>query len=232
MKKASLIILISLITLSLLSQEVDIDKDRFKNEIGIDVTDFFQQYFSLNQNTLIGNNDPIFILNYKRYFSKGSLRFALGGRYYYEDLLPPASEDSNTYSFKSFYFNFRIGWEAHKRVNNKWQISYGSDLRLSHLTSENDMQYYSNVFASGSNDKVLVLGVCPFLGIKYKLTNRIYLSTEASFSLVYEETKTTKYYTATSPYSGAELEDEKMPIKHKIYSYYDHPLSIILTYEF
>jgi hypothetical protein len=230
MKKHFLALLISIISLTVFAQDTTNQKKIYRNEFGVDATGFIKQFLNFNQTQFPDYYTPTYYLTYRRHFSGGNIRFGIGGTFLKQDIAAPFTGDSNSYHSSSYSFDARIGWEFFSKLSKRWQAFYGLDFKPSIYHSKNDAPYWNGGYANGIEVDSKILGLGSVLGFRFKLTNRISLTTETSFSLFFENTSTRKYFIPVTNQFPA-MADVVTPDMKKIYGSYSQPLSVIFTFD-
>jgi len=185
MKKVLLIFVLILIVLTSFGQDTITSTKPYKDEFGLDVTGLIQQFLIINQGEYYVEYSPTYYLTYRRHFKPGNIRAAIGSAFENKDLSPTWTTDTNKYKSRSYSFDIRIGWEFINQLSKHWQIFYGFDFRPSYYYSKNDLVYWSSSYATGRESKNQIYAVAPLLGIRFKFSDRLSLTTEASFSVNY-----------------------------------------------
>lgn len=229
MKTIFLWILI-LFPVSILSAQDSLQaKKTYKNELGLDITGFIRQFVANNQ-SLPQYYVPVYYLTYRRHFKFGSIRFAGGGEFSDEEISPGFASDSNEYSKSTASYDLRIGWEFPMVLSPHWQAFYGLDFRPSRGRYRNDAPYWNGGYANGTETKYEIYAATPILGIRYKPTRRISLTTEAGLSIIWENRYSRKYYIpVNSQYPP--LPDVVNPNNKRVYSSFTQPLSVVFTFD-
>jgi hypothetical protein len=200
----------------------------YHNEFGVDVTSFLMLYLPLGQNDFYS---PSYYLTYRRKFKSGNIRSGLGGDFSNQNVgNNNYPNDSNKYNRFSYGVDFRIGWEFVNEISKRWQVYYGLDTKISYQHYKNDLNYFSNGYAYGSETNYNTFGISPVLGFRFKLNKRLSLTTETNLSINWSKSSRREYYT---PYiSGLPaIADEITPSDVRIYSQFSQPLSIIFTFD-
>lgn len=184
MKKITLTLLLSTLTLLSYSQETQADttKKDYKNVIAIDATGLLQQFF--NFNTSFYNNSP-YIITYKRIFKSNALRFGMGGSFRtnegtQDDTLPMLSVDRR--------INFGIGFEHYSYISKRWNFFFGGDAIFYYRFYDGKYPYTTISYREQSSTTIKY-GVSPLLGVQFKINSRLSLSTETSFDILYSANK-------------------------------------------
>ena len=169
----------------------------YRHEFGLDATSFIKQFLNLNIN---GGQIPypVYYLTYRLHSKKSNLRAGFGGEYTRKNARPSSpSSPSREYDLtKSFYY--RVGYEYINKINDRWSIFYGMDLRPSVFYNKNDNINQSLGFTVGTTSNTKTIGLAPLLGARFQINKRLSLSTEVSISFNYSETKSWNFYTSNS----------------------------------
>lgn len=230
MKKHLLTFLLASSTLIAFSQEKTESTKVYRNEFGIDATNFIKQFFDFNNSQPTYFYSPSYYLTYRRHLKKGNIRFAIGGMFSHQNRIPGNDQDSNKYEYNASAIDFRIGWESSSELSKHWQVYYGIDFRPSFGHSKDDAQYWGGGYANGIEQKSEVYRIAPLLGFRLKLNNRLSLSTEASFSINWVNTSSRQFFTPTGS-QYAPKPDVKIPNNKVMNSSFYEPLAIIITFD-
>lgn len=237
MKRIPLIIALCFIGLSTFAQDTTKVKQHL-NEFGIDVTGFLKEYlnFGVSDPALYSPSyTPTYYLTYRRHFNCGNLRVQVGGSYSNNQISSNYNSDTNRYYEKGYSINTSIGWEFYDNLGKKWQVFYGADLRGSYVYSNNDDNTSGVVTANGSLffngwlSKTQIYGLAPLLGIRFKLTKRLSILTETSYTFNWEYDFNGTYYVA-SPGATGPAPHTTSQKNTKIYSTFSQPLSIFFDF--
>jgi hypothetical protein len=227
MIRKKLLILLSgfmLVTQSVLSQNDTVPIH--KNEFGIDVTGTIR-FFTKFQNSSDFNYIPTYYLTYRRFYTRGNIRFGIGGDV--SDLeITGMVGDSNIYHRVSNGIDTRLGWEFKSDLSKRWQVFYGLDFRFSMGKQRNEAAFFNGGYAVGFENHSTTYGVAPVLGFRFKINNRVSLLTEANFSFNITKYRTRNIYTPLSGYP--DLPDEVAPNTKNIYTSFAQPISVFLVF--
>lgn len=185
MKNTMIFALIILSSFSnLFSQDSIVNNKNYKNEIGMDMNTFVRQVLNFGSQTYVSPNT--YLITYKRLIKeKNSIRFGLGGNY--ETQKDTGGYNSNTnQTYKNEYFNARIGFEQQNNLGKYFIYYYGLDV----LGGCNYNLSHNFTTSSGTPDvisKTFSIGIGPLLGLKFKITQRIYISTESNIYYLYSK---------------------------------------------
>jgi hypothetical protein len=200
----------------------------YHNEFGVDVTSFFRQF--INQGQTPTYYTPNYYLTYRRYLKTGNIRFAIGGDFDSHNLYNPySSGDSIKLSYNASSFDIRLGWEFCSELSKHWQVFYGADLRSSFQHVKNDAPYFNNGYANGIETKDQIYGLAPLLGFRFRITNRLSISTETSFSINWQRSSDRRYNTQVSNLYTP-TDEIVIPKTTKIYSNFRQPIYLFLTF--
>ena len=158
----------------------------YKNEIGINFTNVLGNVLSLNPNNA---NSP-YGLTYRRHMGNKSFRSAI-------NLL--INNDKNS-DFENGFFvtritnqmtsQFRIGLERHIVLNKRVLFSYGFDV-LGKVMTDNSSVEDNNGFGSVTFSREATTfggGAGPMLRLEYKISDRLFISSETSLYGFYSST--------------------------------------------
>ena len=160
----------------------------FKNEIGINFTNVLGNVLSLNPNNA---NSP-YGLSYRRHFSNYSFRSALNLKYN-----KSSNDDFENGDFVNRVLDeklteFRVGLERHIILDTRVLFSFGIDIlgliniensEINKLQGTGSLQFISKENNIGA-------GIGPFLRLEYKISDRIFISSESSLYGFYSKKKT------------------------------------------
>jgi hypothetical protein len=159
--------------------------DDYKRDVGFNTAFILQGVFN--------SNSTPFSLMYKKYTTRKQVwRFGT-------NLNVSINRDNyiNSTSFNpnnSFvYVSVSLGKEFQKRITTKWVWYYGGDLIPSFANNESTSYQNDNLFYQ-SNYKSYGISARPFLGIRFDINPRLYLSAEANLSLGYSKSKSRQEY--------------------------------------
>ena len=202
----------------------------YHNEFGIDGTAFIKQFFNFNSGQFPDQYSATYYLTYRRHFKCGNIRFAIGGSYADYDLTSGWSLDSNKYHYNSYSFSSRIGWEFFSNLSKRWQTFYGLDFRPTISHTKNDAPYWNGGYANGYESNSQIYSIAPLLGFRFRLNNRLSISTETSFSINWQVDSNRKYFIPqTSSYTP--LPDIVSPKTKKLVTGFSQPISLFLTFD-
>jgi len=229
MKKLTLVIALCIFGLSAFAQDTTKTKQHL-NEFGIDATGFLKQYLNFGNTAQFPTYyAPTYYLTYRRHFSGGNLRVEVGGDYTDNQLSPNYNNDSTKYYDHAYSFYGSIGWEFYNKISKKWQVFYGADFRFSQIYSKDDENYSNDYYTEGSESKTQILSLAPFIGIRFNLTKRLSILTEASYSINREQDNNGTYYT---PLPGATPPAPQGTSQQllKVYTSFSQPLSVFIDF--
>ena len=167
---------------SLFSQfeDANLDKEDLQHEIGLNVSQFVNQFFSPNSNAI--SFQP-YLLTYKStrnmdtYF-RGGLGFSFIGTSEDKDTASPAANNV------SAAIRIRLGFEKQWDISDKWLLTYGLDFPLEYS--------YANFISNSDFQDVTINssdisgGLGPVIGFHYKINDKLKVGTEATMYLLAE----------------------------------------------
>jgi len=227
MKKPTLIIAMCIMVLYGFAQDTT---RHYRNEFGLDATGFLKQFLNFDNNQqLTTTYTPTYYLTYRRHFSGVNLRIAVGGSFMNNQLAPPYPSDSTKYFDQGYSLYASIGFEFYSNLTKKWQVYYGLDFRTSIIYSKDDYQFQNNFYVQGEEAKSEIFGIAPFLGIRFKLTKRLSILTEASYSVNWEQDNSGNFYTALAGATPPAPPNTNQKLI-KMYSSFYQPLSVFIDF--
>ncbi len=229
MKHFLFTVLLALATLTTFSQDSLKTKD-YRNEFGIDGTAFIKQFFNFNSGQFPTQYVNTYYLTYRRLYKCGNIRFAVGGSYSSNDINNNNPQDDNQYRYEAFSLNSRIGWEFFSNLSTRWQVFYGLDFRPTFQRTKNDVMYWTSGYANGFEDKMQLYAIAPLLGFRFRLTDRLSISTEASFSLNWSVNERTDYFTPQSSMYPSKP-DIISPKTKRLETVFQQPISLFVTFD-
>ncbi len=231
MKKIILSIFISAFILIANAQDSLSTKKKYNNEFGIDATAFFKQFIFIN-NSDFGTvyYEPTYYLTYRRHFKPGNIRFGIGIGFSNSEQTSSNVDDDNNYEYNAIGFDARIGWEFVEKLSKRWEVYYGLDFRPSYRHVQNDVIYLNAGYANGYEETYKLYSFSPLLGFRFRLTERLSLTTEASFSVIITEIERRNYFTPVTDQYPA-IPDKEYPKVKMLNSSFSQPLFIIITFD-
>ena len=142
-------------------QDSSCQENPYSRQVGVDVTKFLSQFLNFGDAT--NNLSPYFIL-LKKYKGDKNTRYGLGA-----DLNVRLSNSRSL-----MQIDFKIGSERFVDFGKHWRGLYGLDTK-----------YGVNIlFNNDTNNAIGVrFGVAPFLGLQYRLNERLSIATETAYNL-------------------------------------------------
>lgn len=146
----------------------------YQTEVGLNVSNFVKSFLSLNTQTIQAS--PYFVI-----VKRKSLRLHLGLRA--NDGQNFFDESNNITDSRRLQFDFKAGVERKQNVAQKWIFHYGLDLvgsyqynRFNTLTAIDEIK---------DQTEAAYAGISPFLGLQFKINNRLKVLTEANWVIAY-----------------------------------------------
>lgn len=225
MKKISLIIISVFICRMAMSQtpKQKTDSIKYRHEFGLDITNFIKT--SQTQLYL-----PIYYLTYRYHFKKSNIRAAIGGAYKKTNAKSSTSNPVRLTSIEKS-IDFRVGYELVYKISKRFNMFYGLDFRPSITNNRKYNPYASSGYFQGTQTNTKIIGFAPLLGIKFKINDRISLTSEASFTLNYSEEFSKRIYKPISDQYPTKEDDFKNDYYYW-YSNFNQPMFLIFTFDF
>ena len=186
-------LLLFCITFVFAQEQVNEAEKSLQHDIGFNTIFILQGIFQSNQTP--------FSLMYKKYISeKQAIRFGIDAFF--------NLDNTSTFPGSSTYFNssaaslsIAIGKEFQKPIDKRWTWYLGSDL-VPFFSFNNQDMFQSGSLYSESESSSIGMSVRPFLGIRFNINPRLYLSAEANVGLQYSYTKNyINYIDNSEPYA-------------------------------
>lgn len=149
----------------------------YKNEIGINVTNVLGNVLSLNPD----NTNSPYGITYRRHYDNWSFRSAMNINF---DNIEEDDFDNGAFftrKLNSLGLQTRFGMEKHMVLSKRVMFSYGIDalLGLDREHSEiNNFNLGNTTFIN--KDMTYAIGLGPMLRLEYKISDRLFFSTESS----------------------------------------------------
>ena len=235
MKSATLLLLISLSGLTAISQTPsagqDLEIDKFRHhELGVDVTGFIKYFTNIVNSEESVLPFSVYQFSYRFKMQRfGNVRFGAGGAYNEREFQNVFIQDSTIRKFMNNIVNVRIGWEYQSEISKRWQAFYGIDFRPGYGYLRNDAVQYNGGYVVGEETKIKVFGVAPLLGFRFKITPRLSLTSEASFSLSFQESTKRTYFVPL--FDTVPPQEEVSTTLKSTFGNFNAPLSIIMTFD-
>lgn len=228
MKKLSLIIAICIMGLSVFAQDTT---KHYRNEFGIDVTGFLKQYLNFgNSQQYPTVYTPTYYLTYRRHFSGFNFRLAIGGDFTNNQVPSGYSNDSIMNYSRGYSLYASLGWEFYSNLSKKWQVYYGADLRTSLVYSNSDANNdMGPSYEIGSISKTQTITFAPLLGIRFKITRRLSILTEASYGINWEKIFNGTFYVLLPGGTGP-LPPTSSQQYSQMFSSFSQPLSVFIDF--
>jgi hypothetical protein len=167
------------------AQAQENETKNFKQDIGFNTTFLLGGIFN--------SSSTPFSIMYKKYSSENkALRFGVSAVLDRKDFTDKAAT-SNYNNSDQYDFSLSIGKEFQKNITDKWIWYSGGDIVPSFSYHATD--YFSGVTKTYAYKTTYIgLALRPFLGIRYNINSRLYLSAEASLQAKYSYGKEYETY--------------------------------------
>lgn len=198
------------------------------HEIGLDVTAFIKQFTTFNGSGFI--LDPVYQFTYRYKTKFGNARFGIGGAYQESEYQDLWISDSTIRTRMENMVSARIGWEFKTEISRRWQAFYGIDFRPNFYYNRNDSYNYDFEYIIGREEKTTIMGVAPLLGFRFRLTERLSLTTEASFALNFQNSAERIYYMPRYDFVGPKGDYKSEDLK-SVYGRFIAPTFITINFD-
>jgi hypothetical protein len=187
MKKVALLSITILLNLNFaLAQEED--PQIYKRDVGFNTTFIVQGILQSDQTP--------FSLMFKKYVAENkAIRIGLAAFF--------NLDNTHAFSGSTSYYNtsvgslyLTIGKEYQKPIDKRWTWYFGGDSVPFFSFNNQDLYQSGNLYSESESSSVGV-SLRPFLGIRFNLNPRLYLSAEANVGLTYAYTKNMVQYVDT-----------------------------------
>lgn len=216
MKKLILSALIICAGLNLKAQKEPIQQTNH-HEIGVDASPFLAQILPGSYYT----GSP-YMITYRYHFKKSAIRAGIG---YTLSTAETTTNDTLNESYKSSGLIFRAGYERKVDFGRHWQFFFGLDARIT--TSNSDRSYnYSLSQNYEQTEKNSTYGIAPLIGFRFKINERISVTTESSLLFYYYETDGSIKSTPDTYNNNKEYKSEGYRTN------FTEPINIVFTYNF
>lgn len=221
---------LSVIVTSLSASGLDTIKYKsYKNEFGVDATEFIKQFLNFDSQSS-NYYTTVYYLTYRRHCKYGNIRAGFGGTYSDYDIITSSTDDTNKYHYNSYAVNTRLGWEFSDNLSKRWQVFYGADIRASASYLKNDAPHWNGGYANGVETKTSRYSIVPLLGFRFRFNNRISISTETGYAINWQKESYRRYFISTSS-QFPPMQDIIKPDAKKINTTFLPPISLFLTFD-
>ena len=179
MKKINISLLFIFFALSSFAQDLEPDqiiKPASRHEAGFNASRLIASFFASSED-LDSFGDYAFIYKLHTH-SGGAFRLGIGGNF--SDRNEVINNQDNR-SSQNIIGNARFGYEFRKSIASKWTLLFGADGTFSYRDITNSFE--SNIDVTITRDEQLIYGASPFLGLEFKLNERIRVSTELALQV-------------------------------------------------
>jgi len=160
----------------LLNAQNEEESNKIQNfEIGLNVSNFVKSFASLNTQTI--QTSPYFIVF--KYNEMLRLHFGFKAN----DGVDFTSNEESLSDNRFLRFDLKTGIERNKLLGKKWIVHYGVD-----LVAKYELEQFTNVSAIDKVETSIESaygGISPFLGLQFKINDRLKLLTEADWLFAY-----------------------------------------------
>jgi hypothetical protein len=162
----------------------DSAKTDYKNVIAIDINPLLSQLLNVNQSNNYYYYSSPYVLAYRRIIKNSAIKFAIGGQTETSD---EKRNDSLKFTSERSQLSLALGFEHYTYLSKRWTAFFGVDLTNSYSTN-NGKYSWSTTSYMDDEDKTTSYGIAPVLGIVFKITKRMSVSTQTSYNFSYVNT--------------------------------------------
>lgn len=227
MHKALILTGFFLLTLACSAQSGWEDTTFRRHSIGVDVSAFIQEYGGSTTGDPTFAVSPYWVSYRYRLNRHCNLRAAVGGNYS-ETNDPYPLDAAITIKNSASTYSARLGVERAQELAKRWQFFYGLDLRATWNNKYDD--YFGGAgggYMNGREQRESSMGVAPVLGIRFRITPRFSLLTEASLLLVSTRDELRKFKT---PIDGSPEQPDVTTKSTGLRLAFSPPLAITATF--
>jgi hypothetical protein len=183
MRKYLLSVLMFGFCLSLTAQDVKSDKF-VKHELGFDATSLIGRMVGITDfGVWTVPYEPTYYLYYRTHIGKMRLRAAAGGNYL---------SNNSEVKTETSQLDYKIGAEFLTEISKRFELYYGLD-GVGGSTRNYREWEYANEYLVAYDYGLDYVGIAPFLGVRFKITDRISLMSEISAVFRREEVKDNRF---------------------------------------
>ena len=183
MKKAFLSLVLILSCSLIYAQENEV-VPTYKNEWGLNITAFAQQFLSFNENQA---NEGSFLFTYKRI--NGVKAFRLGAGLFFNHTKTEAENNSGPLNSDIFNISLRLGHEKQFPIEKRWLFTAGGDFIIAYEDINSNSS--SNFGEIKIKSREFSFGYGPVVGIHFRFNPRVSIGTEGTIYLRYFNSNST-----------------------------------------
>lgn len=153
-----------------------------KNDLGISTNFLIQNLFSTA-------GSPATLM-YKRNTSENSAnRFGISASLSSSKNNPDGPNTSPHQNYSNTYVDLSFGKEKRNTISKSWMWYFGGDILPSYSSNSSKTYDSNNVIIADNNGKQYGLTARPFMGIRFNISPKLYLSAEAAINIRYLRTQ-------------------------------------------
>lgn len=205
---------------------------RFRHEVGMDATAFLRQFLSQS----VSGQPPStylspYFFTYRYKMSWGNLRAGVGAAYANQerDANWYGSLPGETYNNSAWQYDLRLGVEWERSVGKRWQVYYGGDFRPSTFGWDDEWTYSNAGYRNASKTTTTTMAVAGLLGVRFRVTPRLSLMTEGSFSWGVSNTEVIRSSTPQAP--EYPVLDNEVSHTTSTSTGYQYPLMVVVAFD-
>ena len=138
------------------------------------------------------------------------------------------ADDTNKYSYQKQIINLRLGWEFTEDLSKRFELFYGLDFKWNWFNLVDDASFYNGGYANGNSIQSQSLAMSLLMGFRFKINDRISLSTETNFGFYLQKEARRKYFQAVTHQFPA-IDDLVTPTFYSSYTQYPAPVMLYLN---
>ena len=175
------------------AQEEPKKERKLNDEIGLDVTYFVKQFLAPSSGGPVSANP--YYLTYRHLFKKLNVRVGVGATHWSDggtSLYP----ESPWYNKTHTTIAARLGIEQPLRLSDRWQMFYGVDVVYGWTHDNEDPSSWNASFYTGWDLEEESFGPSAVAGIRYYVSPRLSLLTEAAWTYLVKNSTESLSYTS------------------------------------
>lgn len=228
MKRTLILVALSAMACACTAQSGWQDTTFHRHSIGVDVSGFLFRYIGHSDSAVSAFPSSPYWASYRYRLNRHwNLRAAVGGSLDRVDR-PSRTASRETYRTEQSTFSARVGAERVRELAKRWQFFYGLDLRATTTRRLSEETYSNAGYVQGSELGSTNWGPAALLGVRFRITPRFNLLTEASLAFLVTTTEQREFYTPImedQPFLP-DMESKTTGLRTQ----FDPPLSITVTF--
>lgn len=173
-----------------------------RHELGVDATSLFAYYIARPFGDM-GYSLPVSPYAFTYRYRVGGYHLRLGTGGVLIDQERPAgwynAEPGETFTIRQSVLALRLGAERWQDIAPRWQVFYGADARVRQEVQENGWSFSNAGYRYGDRQETVTVGGAALLGVRFRITPRFNLITEAALEYTSSRGEGTRRATPLTP---------------------------------